>query len=245
MLVRSSKSCYLVSPWQFVLIFVLSFGLIIPVIATDTKIVTDIKEERIVSLADDFEGIKDRGTLRIIVPARLPNGFGLPRSESPILKQLALVTNFAHSLNLHPEIVPITSFNKLLPSIINGDGDVVVANLTVTEKRKKIMAFSTPVAHIKQVVLVPKSDAKTSITKDLEDKRLLLNSASSYWARGLDFKSRYPSIQLIDQSPDITDEQALDLIATKQFDATIRDSNIAEMYLSYRDDIRVAFNASG
>ncbi len=239
MLERLLKSVFPSSQWQFTLLIVSAFGLIIPAMATD------INDENKVSSHDDFAKILDRGTLRIIVPARLPSGFRLPRSESPLLKQLALVTDFAQSLNLHPEIVPVSSFNKLLPTLINGGGDVIVANLTVTDKRKNIMAFSRPVAHIKQVVLVPKSDNETSVTKDLKGKRLLLNSASSYWARGLDFKKRYPTIQLIDQDSDLTDEEAINLIATKQYDATIRDSNIAQMYLSYRDDIQIAFNASG
>ena len=213
-------------------------------LATFANGIDDNEKEANNQPVNDLDLIIKRGTLRIIVPARLPSGFRLPRSESPMLNQLALVTKFAESLKLHPEIVPVSSFKDILPTLIRGEGDIVVANLTVTEERKKKMAFSIPVTHINQVVLVSKLDTKTSITKDLIDKRLLLNSATSFWKRGLDFKKRYPSINLVDQNADLTDEEVIDLIATKQFDATIRDSNIAEMYLSYRDDIRIAFNAS-
>lgn len=221
------------------MVFLCVFGLFTAAKANDTK----DKKNRV--NANDLEQILNRGTLRVIVPARLPYGFRLPRSESPILKQLSLVTKFSESLGLHPEIIPVSSFNDILPTLISGNGDIVVANLTITEQRKQKMAFSIPITHVNQVVLVPQSDLKTSITKDLANKSLLLNNATSYWKRGLDFKKRYPSIELVNQDSNLTDEDVINLIANKKYDATIRDSNVAKMYLSYRDDIRIAFNASG
>jgi len=41
------------------------------------------------------------------------------------------------------------------------------------------------------------------------------------------------------------DEEELDLLALGEIDATIRDSNIVEMYSGYRDDFKVAINFSG
>lgn len=194
---------------------------------------------------DDLAKIMERGTLRIIAPPRSPSGFYLPRSDSPMDKQIASAKEFAHSLNLEPKIIRIKAWSDIFPSLLDGKGDIIVANLTVTEKRKEQIAFSVPLVRIHEVVIVPKSDQNTSITKDLAGKSLLLNSNSSFWNRGLDFKKRYPSINLVDQNESLSDEDIIELIAHEDFDATIRDSNIAEMYLSYRDDLRIAFKASG
>jgi len=196
-------------------------------------------------LDDDLASIIKRGTLRIIAPPRSPSGFYLPRSDSPMDKQIATAEEFAHSLGVDPEIIRVKSWNDLFPSLLDGRGDIIVANLTVTEERKKQIAFSLPLIRTHEVVIVPKSDTTTAITKDLAGKSLLLNSNSSFWKRGLDFKKRYPSITLVDQNTSLSDEDIIELIAFKDFDATIRDSNIAEMYLSYRDDLRIAFKASG
>lgn len=193
----------------------------------------------------DYKKIIDRGTLRIITPPESANIAYLPRSDSPMDKQIASIKNFAYSLGLKPEIIPLLSFKKMTESLIKGDGDIIVANLTVTEERKEKLAFSVPIDHTHEVVLVPKSDEQTSITKDLAGKKLLLNDLSSFWNRGLDFKKRYPSINLIKQDQNLSDEEVIDLVAAEQYDATIRDSNIAEMYLQYRDDLRIAFKASG
>jgi len=192
----------------------------------------------------DLEEIVKRGTLRIIVPSNLSGGLFLPRSDSPLDEQLALAKKFAHALGVQAEIIPILSFKDMLPALNEGRGDIIVANITVNEQRKKKMAFSQAVDHAHQVVLVRKTDEKTHITKDLAGKKLFLNSATSFWATGKDFKKRYPSIDLIKQESDQFDEQVLDSIAEGKYDATIRDSNIAEMYLKYRDDLRIAFKAS-
>lgn len=192
----------------------------------------------------DLDKILKRGVLRVIVPSNLSGGLFLPRSDSPLTEQRNLAKNFARSLGLKLEIIPILSFKDMLPALYEGRGDIVVANITVTEARKTKLAFSVPLTHAHQVVLVAKKAKEIKITKDLEGKSLLISPSTAFWQTGLDYKKRYPAIKLIRQAAHLLDEEALNLVATGKYDATIRDSNIAEMYLSYRDDLRVAFNAS-
>ncbi len=194
--------------------------------------------------AFDLDKIMERGTLRIIVPSNLSGGMFLPRSDSPISEQQNLARNFAHSLGLKLDIVPILSFKDMLPALNDGRGDMIIANLTVTGERKKKLAFSVPVSHAHQVVLVAKSAKKINITKDLEGKSLIINPSTAFWKTAQDYQKRYPGIKLVQQAAGLFDEEALNLVATGKYDATIRDSNIADMYLSYRDDLRIAFNAS-
>lgn len=197
-----------------------------------SKVVTDLAE------------ILKRGTLRIIVPSNLSGGLFLPRSDSPMDKQQALAIGFARSLGVKPEIVPVLSFRDMLPALKEGRGDILVANMTITEKRKEKLAFSVPVDHAHQVVIVGKQNTGIKITKDLKGKSLLLDKGTTFWKTGEDFKKRYPEMNLVAQKDGLFDESALDLVAEGKYDATIRDSNIAEMYLTYRDDLRIAFNAS-
>ncbi len=192
----------------------------------------------------DLQDIIKRGTLRIIVPSNLSGGMFLPRSDSPLSDQQNLAKSFARSLGLKAEIIPVLSFKDMLPALYDGRGDIVVANITVTEARKKKLAFSVPVSHAHQVVLVAKNATKINITKDLEGKSLLVDPATIFWQTAEGFNQRYPSIKLVKQQSNLFDEEAINLVASGKYDATIRDSNIADMYLSYRDDLRIAFNAS-
>ncbi|MCV5688468.1 transporter substrate-binding domain-containing protein, partial [Escherichia coli] len=45
---------------------------------------------------------------------------------------------------LNVQIIPLAR-DQLLPSLENGSGDLVVANLTITEARKQKVDFSTPI----------------------------------------------------------------------------------------------------
>ena len=174
----------------------------------------------------DLDEIIKRGTLRILVPTNLAGGLFLPRSDSPVAEQQGLAVGFAHSLGLKPEIIPVASFRDMFPALNQGYGDIIAANITVTDERKKKMAFSVPVDHAHQVVMVAKEYPEIGITKDLAGKSLLLNKATSFWKTGEDFQKRYPSIKLVPQNAYIFDEKALDLVAKGEYDATIRDSNI-------------------
>lgn len=192
----------------------------------------------------DFKKITERGTLRIIVPTNLSIGI-FPRGFiSPLDEQQNLAKEFAHSLNLEPELVEIDSYDEMFTALNNGRGDLIVANLVINPEHKQKLSFSVPLEESKEVVLVRKSDTHIEITKDLAGKRLLLSGLPRHWRRAEDFKLRYPSIELVKFNNGVFSEQMLDQIVNKKYDAAIIDNNIAQKYLEYRDDLRIAFNAS-
>ena len=195
--------------------------------------------------SNDLSQIIQRKTLRIVSPINSPGGLFLPRNDSPMDKQIATIKAYALSIGVTPKVISITSLKEMLPTLIRGEADIIAANLTITEERKKKLGFSIPVDNVQEVVLVSKKDDTTLRSKDLEGKSLLLNSSSSFWKRGLTFKKHHPDINLVEQDPNLSDEDVINLIANQQYDATIRDSNIAEMYLNYRDDIRIAYKIAG
>ena len=55
-------------------------------------------------------------------------------------------------------------------------------------------------------------------------------------------RERYPDIELVPRPDDMSDEEVLDAVAAGRIDATVRDSNVASMYLRYRDDLKLAFS---
>ena len=186
------------SAWKTILFFHISLFLLFfePVFAQEPQALVALSNSEInkptsrnnQSEALDLSGIKKRGTLRIIVPTNLSGGLFLPRADSPMDKQRGLAVSFARSMGLKPEIVPVLSFQDMLPALNEGRGDIIVANITVTEKRKKKLAFSVPVEHAHEVVLVASNKPEIKITKDLVNKSLLLNKDTSFWKTGQDYK---------------------------------------------------------
>ena len=59
-------------------------------------------------------------------------------------------------------------WDSLFPALNNGDADVVMSGVTITDDRKQSMDFSDPYFEITQVVLVPKGK-KVSSSEDLKN----------------------------------------------------------------------------
>ena len=196
-------------------------------------------------VADDIGGdltdIKARGHLRILVPANL-GGRYLSREGSPVETQQEIATTFAESLGLKPILIPVRHFKDMIPSLMKGHGDIIVANLTVTNKRKKQISFAVPLTQVHEQVLVRADQEGISKKRDLASYRVMADPNASFWQSLQTLKKRYSSIKLLARPKNILDEDELDLLVAGKTDAIVRDSNIASMYLGYRDDIKVAFD---
>lgn len=210
--------------------------------ARDTKISTP---ESVAPNPIDLDEIIERGTLRIIVPINFDGGQFLPRHSSPMDEQQRLARDFAESLNIKAEIIPVFTMSGMLKMLLRGDGDLIIANITITEKRKEKVAFTVPVEHVQEVLLVQSDNKKIKKKKDLKGKTLLVHPSTTFWQTAETLKKSYPEINVVKQQTYSHDEDSLDLISDGDFDATIRDSNIAKMYLAYRDDLKIAFRLKG
>ncbi len=194
----------------------------------------------------DFDAIKTSGKLRVIVPANIGGGRYLPRRGSPVSHQQDVVDAFARFHGLQPELVIAESFADMIPALVAGKGDLIVANLTVTDARRQQIAFSVPLAHVREKVLVRKDDESINSVADLDGKKVMVSPNSTFWDSLSWLKqNKYKNIELLQRPRGLVDEDELDLLAQGVIDATIRDSNIAEMYAGYRDDFRIAVNFSG
>lgn len=193
----------------------------------------------------DFPEIKQRGRLRIVIPANIGGGRYLPRKGSPISQQFQIAEDFARFHDLTPEIIIAENFSDMIPALIEAKGDIVVGNLTVTESRRKNISFSIPLAHVREKVLVRKDDDSINEVKDLDHKRVMVSPTSTFW-ESLNWlkQNKYKDMQLLTRPRGMLDEDELDLLVDGNIDATIRDSNIVDMYSGYRDDFRVATDFS-
>ncbi len=193
----------------------------------------------------DLAVLKNRGKLRILIPANIGGAFYLPRKGWPVDAQHETASSFARRHGLEPVLVPVASFADMIPSLLEGKGDIIAANLTVTERRREEIAFSVPLTTVHQQVLVAQDQTGIQGVKDLVGKRVMVDPHSSFWDRMAALQKEYPGIELVKRPEGLTDEAELDAVAHGKIDAAVRDSNVASMYLSFRDDIKVAFAMRG
>jgi len=184
-------------------------------------------------------------TLRILIPTNIASGRYLPRSDSPIEAQRELAIAFARAIGMRPELVVLDKFAQLVPALVEDRGDILVANLTVTPERQQLIDFSVPLTHVREQLIVAATNDAIRKAADLDGKRVMAPRESSFWATLSRLQKRHPGMQLVSRPEGMLDEDVLDLVANGEVDAVVRDSNVAQMYLAYRDDIKVAFNLGG
>ncbi|MCP4766115.1 MAG: transporter substrate-binding domain-containing protein [Gammaproteobacteria bacterium] len=193
----------------------------------------------------DFMGILAQGKLRLLLTRDNSRASYLPRQGSPLAEQQRIAEEFALSHGLIPELVLVDNFSKLIPALQAGKGDIIISNLTINADRLEKMAFSVPLDHVVEQVLVAKGDKSIQRVRDLSGKSVLVNRDSTFW-HALTWlkKNRYPDIEIVEIADGVQTEAVLDDVAEGRVDATILDSNLVEIYLGYRDDLRVATNFS-
>jgi len=104
--------------------------------------------------AFDLPEIKARGALRVLVMT--PHGrdefFPVRPDPDPGFDREVLEA-FAQLQRVRLEAVPVTSWDALIPELLAGKGDLIAGRFTVTESRKKLIAFSAEVFPTRNVVL--------------------------------------------------------------------------------------------
>jgi len=84
----------------------------------------------------DLPQLKARGTLRILSPHQALVAH-LPRKGFPLTLERELVETFAKSVGLRPVWSTVERHDQLIPFLLEGKGDLIAANFTVTSDRKE------------------------------------------------------------------------------------------------------------
>lgn len=127
--------------------------------------------------ADALADIKERGVLRAAIDLGSPP-FGMTDSAmKPTGSEVESAQLLADHLGVKLQIVEVTSPNRI-PFLLTGKADVVVASLSVTDERKKVIDFSDPHGVIGVIAAAPKSLAIASID-DLAGKAAATTRGSS------------------------------------------------------------------
>ena len=195
----------------------------------------------------DWDAMQSKGVLRIIVPHHFQYNEFLPRKTISFNQEVNLIIRFAEAHNLTPLIITEKKFSKMLPLLLQGSGDIVAANLTITQSRKEQVNFTYPILHsIEQLVVAKTFTEKLSIEK-LSGIKIGVRPNTSFWdtiteIKESSLKDRQEDIQLIALDDTITTDEKFNEIISGKIDAAIIDSNRLIQVLEYRNDIKAALD---
>jgi len=198
--------------------------------------VIKIKEEVIEKYEGDFDKIKEKKVLRVLVLKDLEYE-SLPKKISLIQEEFNYLKKFANINDLKFKFIFKKNFKDLIPALISGEGDIIAANLTVTEKRKEDICFTNSLTSIDEVIVSRKGDSIKKIS-ELKNRVIWIKKTSSYYDSLSKILEKEKDLKVSFAPEDISEDTILDRVASNKYDLTILDDNKLEEILLNRSDLQ-------
>ncbi|MBY5920934.1 transglycosylase SLT domain-containing protein [Ferrimonas balearica] len=186
---------------------------------------------------DDLDAMVAEGEIRVLTTLTLGWYYierGRPKGKVVSLLELLkedLVKQLgreARRLKLTP--IPVRR-DQLIPFLLEGYGDLIMANLTITPEREVLIAFSEPWRQgVAELVISGPAWPQLEQWTELAGRTLVLRTESSYYASAVAMNERLrsaglPEMAIIPADPRLEDEDLLALVASGHFDATVIDDH--------------------
>ena len=187
----------------------------------------------------DLDGMAERRMLRVLTTFSKTQYFidrGTPRGtvydqgkllEGALNKKLA-----AGHLTVNIQFIPL-SRDELIPALLAGKGDVVMANLTVTPERQAIVDFVDPwIVGVEEIVVTsPRAPHITSVD-DLSGKDVFVRPSSSYYQSLVALNERFaregkPLVTMTPAPEELEDEDLMEMASANLVDILIVDNHKA------------------
>ncbi|ATU90426.1 lytic transglycosylase F [Phyllobacterium zundukense] len=201
----------------------------------------------------DFDGMKQRRLVRILVPYSktiyfIDQGrqYGTAVEFGTAL-ETAFNTGIKKEIDrIHVAFVP-TGRDRLMAALNEGLGDIVMANMTVTPERLEQVDFTIPICDKASEVLITGPSSEDVVLLGLDDlagKEIAVRETSSYYEHltklNADFKSRgKDEIKLRIMDENLEDEDLLEMVNADVLHYTIVDKYKAMIWSTIFTDIKV------
>ncbi len=216
---------------------------------SDATVVTNPADDLPNNVEIPLNTIKD-GILTILMDNSLSSYF-IYRGE-PMGYNYDMLKLFADESDLTLNIKIIGQVENIIDSLMAGEGDLVAANLAISEDRMEKIAFSEPLFRTSQVLVqrlpdniktLNKDEIEESLIRDrldLEGKEVVVRKNSSYELilqnlireTGMNLKITYTE-------GDVVTEDLLDMVANGEINYTLCDKNKAIPYNVYYDNLDI------
>jgi len=209
----------------------------------------------------DFDGMAERRTIRVLVVFNKMMFFidkGQQRGTShDLFMEFEKFVNEkmkTGTLKVKVFFIPV-SRDRLLPSLVEGRGDIAAANLTITPERRKAVDFSDPyLTGVREIIVTGPTGPKLSSLDDLAGKEIHVRLSSSYYGSlqrlndSLKKEGKKPA-KLISADELLEDSDLLEMVNAGLVPAVVVDSHKAEFWGEIFDRITlhrdVAVNTGG
>jgi len=131
------------------------------------------------------------------------------------------------------------SWEGLTKALNSGEGDFVAASLSISQSREKHLDFSDEYLTVQQQIILHKTNHRIKKLEDLNGKTIHVRRGTSYEDRLNELKEQGLDIR-IRLYDDIPTEELIRMVAEKEIEITVADSNIGLLNRRYYPDVKIA-----
>jgi membrane-bound lytic murein transglycosylase MltF len=150
----------------------------------------------------------------------------------------------AGNLKVYVGFIPV-SRDQLIPALLEGRGDLAVANLTITPERQEVVDFSIPMFKNLRELLVTSTNLKPmSSIDELSGMDVHVRKSSSYYSSLLETNTKLqdrglPPVNIVLVSEYLEDEDLLEMVNAQLMPAIVVDSHKVHFWEQIFDNIQV------
>lgn len=203
------------------------------------------------SYTDDLPGLMQKKYIRVLTTVNRTNFFiddgELVGYEYSLLKGYESFLNQGVSrkeLQVVFEFIPVAR-DELIPKLVKGYGDIAAAGLTITEERKKSVAFTDPyLTGVRELVVTPKGGFDPQSVEDLSGKRVYVRKSSSYYQSLTRLNTRLRAagkepVRIKALNEELETETILEMVNSKGMPITVADSHLAKAWSQVLKNIEI------
>jgi membrane-bound lytic murein transglycosylase MltF len=218
-------------------------------LAQDQSLADELVQQK---YTDDLSEIKKRKRIRALVTYSRTDFF-FDDSGAPRGLQVALLNEYEKQLNegvkneaekIRVQLIP-TTFDRLIPDLLEGRGDIAAAMLTLTaEREKKINFITSKKQNVSELVVTHKSINNIAAVEDLAGEKIYVLRGSSY-AEHLKTlnqtfkKNNLKPIVIVEAESHQLSEDIMELVNAGVVKTTVIDDYKAEIWSKVLPNIQV------
>jgi membrane-bound lytic murein transglycosylase MltF len=171
----------------------------------------------------DFDGMSERRLVRVLTVYSKTLYFidkGTPRGtaydQGKLLEDAINKNGATGHLKINVQFVPM-SRDELVPALLEGRGDIIMADMTVTPERRQRVDFTDPwIDGVNEIVVTSPDAPAIDTVDDLAGKEVFVRQSSSYFQSLTKLNERLqqegkPLVTLTPASEELEDEDLLEM----------------------------------
>jgi membrane-bound lytic murein transglycosylase MltF len=207
--------------------------------------------ERMESRTGDFPEMAERSIIRVLTSFNRTHYFldgGVPRGA--VVETLREFEQFVNEgrnatrTGIRVITVPVAR-DQLLQALVDGKGDIAVANLTITPARLELVDFSRPIIEgVEELVVTGPSAPDVGTLEDLAGKEIFVRRSSSHYESLQQLNARLAEegldpVDIQEANELLETEDLLEMVNAGIYPMTVADSTLADFWEEILEDIVV------